>query len=65
MPLGTPNYNPTTPSLVLKGERRLVTLFTRTGLITSDVIENFNGNNANGGVNLPFDDAQLGIQEAK
>jgi prepilin-type N-terminal cleavage/methylation domain-containing protein len=61
MPLGTLNYSPTNPNLVLKGERRLVTLFTRTGLLTSDSVENFNGNN----INLPYVDAQLGLREAK
>ncbi len=61
MPLGTPNYTPTNPNLALKGERRLVTLFTRTGLLTSDSLENFNGNN----INLPYVDAQLGLREAK
>lgn len=71
MPQGTPNYAPTNPNLVLKGDRRLVTLFTRSGLLTSGVMETyidpggsghgFDGNN----VNLPFVDAQLGLREAK
>jgi prepilin-type N-terminal cleavage/methylation domain-containing protein len=61
MPLNTPHYMPLSPTLVLKGDRRLVTLFTRTGLITSDTIEQFDGDN----INRPFQDAQLGLREAK
>jgi prepilin-type N-terminal cleavage/methylation domain-containing protein len=58
MPAGTPNY---TQTIALKGERRLVTLFTKNGLLTSDTIENFNVTD----INRPFQDAQLGMRETK
>ncbi len=43
-------------SRALKGERLLVTLYTRTGQIVTNQIESFDGSTGavNGGVNLPF-----------
>lgn len=62
MPLGSPNYTPSlNPTLALKGDRRMITLFARTGLITSDTIESFDGND----INRPYYDARLGSREAK
>ncbi len=55
MPKGTPNYT----SAPLTGERRLVTLFVKTGQIVTGSIESFNGNDTN----APFYDAQSGIKE--
>ncbi len=43
----------------LTGERRLVTLFVKTGQITSNSIMNFNGFDTN----APFYDAQAGTKE--
>jgi hypothetical protein len=43
----------------LKGERRLITLFVKTGQITSNSIEFFNVAD----VNTPFYDAQSGTKE--
>lgn len=51
----------TPPTLFLTGERMLVTLFGRTGQITSNSVEFFNAND----VNQPFYDSQLGAREAK
>jgi prepilin-type N-terminal cleavage/methylation domain-containing protein len=45
----------------LKAERALVTLFTRTGQITSNSLENFNITD----INAPFYQAQTGAREAK
>lgn len=71
MPKGTPNYG---GSVFLENDRRLVTLFTRTGLITTNSLdtttaqtspmlspEGFNGND----VNQPFYSAQLGLKEVR
>jgi hypothetical protein len=66
MPNGTPNYTPPSAAQVtgpytpyLTGERRLVTLFVKTGQITSNSIQNFNGADTN----APFYDAQAGTKE--
>jgi hypothetical protein len=53
MPQGTPNY---TGTAFLKGNRKLVTLFTKSGYVSIDDIVNFNGTD----VNAPFYDVQLG-----
>ena len=45
----------------LKGERRLVTLFTKTGQIVSNSIESFNLSDTN----TPYYDAQAGIKESQ
>ena len=58
MPAGTPNYP---GPQVLKGERRLVTLFTRTGQIVANSIESFNGQDTS----APYYDAQSGIKESQ
>jgi prepilin-type N-terminal cleavage/methylation domain-containing protein len=56
---------------VLKKERQLVTLYTRSGHIVTNSIENFDYANAYGisktpyDVNLPYDEAQSGMREAK
>ena len=64
MPKGTPNYTaptvlPTGTAPYLTGERRLVTLFVKTGQIVTGSIESFNGYDTN----APFYDAQSGIKE--
>jgi len=59
MPGGTVNYPTTGPFLT--GERRLVTLFVKTGQITSNSITNFNGYDTN----TPFYDAQAGTKESQ
>ena len=64
MPQGTLHY--LAPSvngvpLYLTGERRLVTLFVKTGQITSTTIQSFNGFDTN----APFYDAQAGIKESQ
>jgi hypothetical protein len=51
----------TTPTLSLKGERTLLTLFTRTGQTTSNTIESFSTTD----INVPFYAAQTGVREAK
>jgi prepilin-type N-terminal cleavage/methylation domain-containing protein len=56
LPKGTPGYNST---VFLTGERRLVTLFVKTGQIVSNSIQNFSATD----VNFPFYDAQSGIKE--
>jgi prepilin-type N-terminal cleavage/methylation domain-containing protein len=58
MPQGTPNY---TGATFLTGERRLVTLFVKTGQIVSNSIQSFNGYDTN----APFYDAQSGIKESQ
>ena len=58
MPQGTPNY---TNANFLKGERRLVTLFTRTGQIVANSIEAFDGSDTSN----PFYDAQSGTKESQ
>ena len=61
MPQGTANYtappSPTAPFLL--GERRLVTLFTKTGQIVSNSIQSFDGHDTS----APFYDAQRGTKE--
>ncbi len=68
MPSGTNGYPNAADATnrFLKGERRLVTVFTKSGLITSDTIENFDASGATA-VNAmhPFFDAQQGMQAAK
>jgi hypothetical protein len=54
-----PNYSVT--PIYLIGERRLVTMFTRSGQVVTNSIETFNGND----INQPFYDAQAGIKEPK
>ncbi len=63
MPQGTVNYNPpaTQATQYLTGERRLVTMFTRSGQVVTNPIEIFNGND----INQPFYDAQAGIKESQ
>ena len=54
--------------LTLKKDRQLVTLFTRTGQILTNSIETFDFANAyttSYDANVPFNQAQLGIREAK
>jgi prepilin-type N-terminal cleavage/methylation domain-containing protein len=63
---GTNGYSPPTAAGVantayLNGDRRLVTLFTRTGQITTNVIESFDVNNTE----LPFIAPQFGTREVK
>jgi prepilin-type N-terminal cleavage/methylation domain-containing protein len=60
MPQGTPGYAPTNP-VFLTGERRLLTLFTRTGNLVTNSIENFDVTD----VNRPFYEPQAGVREAK
>ena len=73
MPEGTPNY---AGSVFLKGERRLVTLFTRTGQIVTNEISRdpfvlpLSGKTVGGSfdgldTNSPYYDAQIGAREAK
>ena len=57
MPQGTPGY--TGSSVFLTGERRLMTLFVKTGQILSGPIETFNGFDTN----APFYDSQTGIKD--
>ena len=62
MPQGTPNYTaPTAAGAApyLLGERRLVTLFVKTGQITSNSITSFDGHDTN----APFYDSQSGTKE--
>ncbi len=61
MPQGTLHYNAGTLTPYLTGQRRLVTLFTKTGQIVTNSIEFFDGNDTN----RPFYDAQAGIKEAQ
>ncbi len=58
MPPGAINYNGTS---VLKGGRRLLTIFPKSGLIVTNAIENFSVTN----LNAPYGDAQLGTRELK
>ena len=58
MPQGTPNYANTS---YLKGERRLVTLFTKTGQIVANSIELFDGNDTS----TPFYAPQSGTKESQ
>ena len=70
MPQGTPNYLPmansatqsySTSPVFLKGERRLVTLFTRTGQIVANSIESFDGADTS----TPYYAAQSGTKESQ
>ncbi len=61
MPQGTPGYDTSATARYLKGDRRLVTLFTRTGMVVTNEVESFNGAE----INQPYYDAQLGTREAK
>ena len=73
MPKGTTGYLPMTDDpatggqkysanpAFLTGERRLVTLFVKTGQIVSNSIESFNINDTS----TPFYDAQAGIKESQ
>ena len=61
---------PPNVTVSLKKDRQLVTLFARTGQIVTGSIENFDFANAftspsTYDANLPFDEAQFGIREAK
>lgn len=58
MPEGTPNF--TSPPAPLKGNRRLISMFTKSGFITTGSLENFDGTN----ILAPYLDAQQGIREA-
>jgi prepilin-type N-terminal cleavage/methylation domain-containing protein len=60
------NFTPA-PTVALQGDRGLITLFTRTGQITNNSIENFDmtTTGANGGVNAPFYPAQSGVTETQ
>ena len=61
MVAGSPNYpNPSDAyaTRALKGERRLLTLFTRTGAINTNQVETFDGNNPS----LPFLLPQQGVR---
>lgn len=59
MPKGSINYPNAADALkrTLAGEKRMLTLFPKTGLIDIDTIDNFDGTN----VNAPFLDAQEGM----
>lgn len=64
-PYVAPNQGPTQ---TLKRDRQLVTLFSHSGQIVTNTIENFDYKHAytaSYDVNQPFDEAQLGIREAK
>ena len=58
-----------TTNRVLKNEHRLITLFTRTGQVTTNTIDDFDptGNSTttplNYGINRPYIEAQLGLRE--
>jgi prepilin-type N-terminal cleavage/methylation domain-containing protein len=62
MPEGTPGYPDAEDASprYLKGERRILTINTRTGNITTGSAESFSGTN----VNAPFYDAQRGIRDS-
>jgi prepilin-type N-terminal cleavage/methylation domain-containing protein len=60
VPEGTPGL-PATETRSLKGDRRLVTVFTRTGQIVTNEVESFDPAN----VDRPFYDAQMGTREAR
>lgn len=75
MPADTPGYTKLVPNApVLKGERRLVTLFTRTGQIVTTEINREPIQTSTGlvggsfdifDINAPYYDAQIGSREAK
>jgi type II secretory pathway pseudopilin PulG len=49
------------PTLALKGDRRLITLFARNGLLTTHTIENFDV----GSTNYPFLESEFGAAETR
>jgi hypothetical protein len=51
----------TIPTLSLKGDRRLITLFSRNGLLTTHTLENFDVGNTN----YPFLESQSGAPETR
>jgi hypothetical protein len=66
--IGSPAANPLLPlpkgygtATALTGERRLVTLFVKTGQIVANSIEVFNASD----VNTPYYDAQAGVKESQ
>lgn len=61
LPLPAPAYPAGSATTALKGERRLVTLFVRTGNIVVNSVEDFDPAD----VNAPFYAAQTGVREAK
>lgn len=62
VPQGTPvPAKATAPDRHLKGDRRLVTLFTRSGMVVTNEVESFSQED----INQPYYDAQLGTREAK
>lgn len=65
LPLSVDAANPpaTAPAQYLKKDRQLVTLFTRTGQIVTNSIENFDYDINNR--NAPYVEAQFGLREAK
>jgi prepilin-type N-terminal cleavage/methylation domain-containing protein len=58
---GTPGYS----GPALKGERRLVTLFPRTGLLTTNPILNFDATSWPAAIDLPYLEAQSGKKATK
>ena len=60
VPEGTPGLG-TGVTRFLKRDRQLLTLYSRTGHVVTNSIENFDRNDPN----APYRDAQLGILEAK
>jgi prepilin-type N-terminal cleavage/methylation domain-containing protein len=61
--LGYPNTSDIS-GRVLKGDRRLVSVFTKTGQIVTNTIEQFDGTgSATGGVSLPFFAPQQGVRD--
>jgi hypothetical protein len=67
LPLGVPGYTPTNPELVLKGNRRLVTINTRSGQVTTSSLDTFDitGIGANRALVLgrPYRAAESGLKE--
>ena len=61
MPAGPTGTNYPTIPVYLTGERRLVTLFVKTGQIVTNSITSFNVNDTN----QPFYDAQAGVKESQ
>lgn len=60
MPKGTPGYDASATARYLKGDRRLVTVNTKTGNITTIEGEVFDGTNTD----VPYHEAQAGIRAA-
>jgi hypothetical protein len=62
MPQGTPFYPPPNTNLpFLKGDRRLVTLFVKSGLVVTNEVETFDGSD----INLPYYQPQLGTRQSQ